>query len=482
MVDNEKRLASLMKENILVTSSTLSKFNKTLYTIKLNEASLNQAIDDFSLKFKNFSIISNELTVKSNINSILNSLEAALLTLSFRLEDITSAIMLSNQNILHPAILPPRQLYQEIVDNYRYLPVEFKLPVSLSLSNIHTLMNISSIVCYSLSNKVVFVLRIPLVSPKEFNLFHSIALPTPHDIVKQNSFTYIVPSHRYIAMTKDKLEYCNLNSLKECIAVNSREYICDVMTVFPTSANPNCESELMTKVIKVLPAQCQTDFVHGHVDLWVPLSNNNWIYVQSQNNKLYIECPNQRIVEINIIGTGILSTPNNCISYCKSTKLIPKLNSITINTTVVHTDFNIINDSCCNLNKFKSEINNEPPLKLQNINLDIFSLQTKLKLKSIADNTDKIINEHHLIKYGTHYSISFIVITCFVFLFCITKIIFYIKSNSRLTYLLPKPTRTIPVDLPSTDTPNPEPAIPLKVIKHQPDVEIIPSPSIRRNI
>ncbi|KAL0880701.1 hypothetical protein ABMA27_001917 [Loxostege sticticalis] len=165
--DNEKRLASLIKENVLVTSSVLSQFNKTLHTIKLNEANLNQAIDDFSLKLKNITLISNELTIKTNINSILNSLEASLLTLSFRLEDITNAIMISNQNILHPAVLPPTQLYNEIVDNYRYLPVDFKLPVDLALSNIHVLLNVSSIVCYSLSNKIVFVLRIPLVSPRD---------------------------------------------------------------------------------------------------------------------------------------------------------------------------------------------------------------------------------------------------------------------------------------------------------------------------
>lgn len=51
--DNEKRMPSIMKDNILVTSLTLTKFNKTLQTIKINEAILNQAIDDFSVKLKN---------------------------------------------------------------------------------------------------------------------------------------------------------------------------------------------------------------------------------------------------------------------------------------------------------------------------------------------------------------------------------------------------------------------------------------------
>ncbi|XP_028170965.1 uncharacterized protein LOC114360451 [Ostrinia furnacalis] len=394
--------------------------------------------------------------------------------------------MISNQNILHPAILPPAQLYDEIVSNYRYLPVDYKLPVDLALNNIHLLLNVSSIVCYSLSNKIVFVLRIPLVSPREFNLYHSIALPTPHDKLKHNSFTYIIPSNRYIAMTKDRSEYCNLDSLKECIAISPSDYICDVMTVFPVSANPSCESELMISVIKTIPVQCQTDFVHGNIDLWTPLYNNNWIYVQSQITKLYIECPNQKILEISIIGTGILTIPNNCIAYCKSTKLIPKFNNVKINTTVIQPDFNIINQSCCTLDKFINVISNdEVPLKLQNIDLDVFTLETKSKLRSISDQTDKILNQHPLIKYETHYSITLIIVICIILIFCILKMFLCIKSRSRLTYLFPRSSRANPENLPvepAPAPPTPEPAIPLKIIKRHPDAEEIPSPSIRRNV
>ncbi|KAL0869369.1 hypothetical protein ABMA27_007615 [Loxostege sticticalis] len=370
--------------------------------------------------------------------------------------------MISNQNILHPAVLPPTQLYNEIVDNYRYLPVDFKLPVDLALSNIHVLLNVSSIVCYILSNKIVFVLRIPLLKPI--------------------SFTYIIPSNRYIAMTKDRSEYCNLDSLKECIAISPREYICDVMTVFPVSANPSCESELMTNVIKAMPVQCQTDFVHGNIDLWTPLHDNNWIYVQSQNNKLYVECPNQKILEISIISTGILTVPNNCIAYCKSTKLIPKFNNVRINATVIHPDFNIINQSCCTLDKFSKVISNESPMKLQNIDLDVFTLETKSKLRSISDQTDKILNQHPIIKYETHYSVIFIIFICSVLIYCTFKMFLYIKSRSRLTYLFPRSSRADPVDLPVEQTPAPEPAIPLKIIKRPAHAEDIPSPSIRRNV
>ncbi|XP_053607488.1 uncharacterized protein LOC128673571 [Plodia interpunctella] len=480
--DNEKRLSSLIKDNILITSEVLTNFNKTLQSIQLNEVSLNLVIDNFSSTLKNITLISNELVVKTNIDFILNSLEASILTLSFHLEDITNAIIFSSQNILHPAVLPPTHLYQEIVNNYRYLPVDLKLPVSLTLSNIHIITNVSSVVCYSIGNKIIFVLKIPLVSPKDYSLYHNIALPTPHIKDKPNTFSFIRPSSKYIAMTIDKSEYCNLDSLKECITISPREYICDVMTVFPSSVNPCCESELLSNTISVLPVQCKTDFFYGYVDLWQPLDNNNWLYVQSKSSKLYIECPKEKLVDINIIGTGILTIPNNCMAHCKSTKLIPKFDNVKINVNIVHSNFNLINDSCCTLDKFNKIISNEPPLKLHNINLDSFTLETKSKLNSIAKETDKILNEHQIIKYETHYSIITIVIICVILIFCITKLIMYIKSRNCLSRRLPDTIPPIPAVSPTDQIPIAENITPAKFSKPCSVKENISSPSIRINV
>lgn len=259
--NNEKRLSSLVKENILVTTSTLSKLNKTFYEVKTNEINLNIAIDELSQKLKNISKISKEINFKVKLNSILNSLESSVLALSFQLQDITNAILLSSQHILHPAILPPTQLYEELVDNYRHLPTDMKLPLNLELSNIHKLINVSSVVTFSISNKIVFVLKIPLVSPRQFNIFHSIALPTPHSNTEPNYFSFIKPSDKYIALTKDKSEYCKLRSLTECSIISHHEYICDVTNIYPSVANPSCEIELLSTVVTSLPVHCKTDFI-----------------------------------------------------------------------------------------------------------------------------------------------------------------------------------------------------------------------------
>ncbi|KAL0860200.1 hypothetical protein ABMA27_010507 [Loxostege sticticalis] len=48
------KLASYMKDNILITKSVISNYNKTLHKIQLNEATLLEAIDKLSINFNNF--------------------------------------------------------------------------------------------------------------------------------------------------------------------------------------------------------------------------------------------------------------------------------------------------------------------------------------------------------------------------------------------------------------------------------------------
>lgn len=122
-------MSSLIKQNILIARSTLGYINETLIKVKYNEQKLNEAIDNLSINIKKLSATTNGLSVMFNVYEILNSLEIAVLTLSFQLEDINNAILFSSQSVLHPAIITPKALYRELVDNYRYIAPDAKLPI-----------------------------------------------------------------------------------------------------------------------------------------------------------------------------------------------------------------------------------------------------------------------------------------------------------------------------------------------------------------
>lgn len=437
--ENNKKLASLIKENILVTTSTISAFNKSINKLKFNEDSLNEAIDKLSAKINNLSTISNSLTTSLEINSILTSLETSLLSISFQLEDIVNAILFCNMNILHPSIITPYKLYQELADNYRHLPNNLEFALNLDLKAIHILLSISKLLCYYLNRKIVFLLQIPLITPPEFYLYHNIPLPVPHNLGRPDSFSVIIPGNKYTAITKDKTHYISLDSLERCKVIAGHDYICKIMNVFPLSANPSCESEILSKVLTSIPVQCKTEFLNGNLDIWKPLINNRWIFVQTKPTKLSIDCSDSELVEKNIIGIGLVNIPVHCTAYCKSTKLYTNDNVLNITAPITSfSNFNLINDSCCNLEKFKQTVNDAPPIKIQNVDLENIDFSQNIFDKHIKD-LNKIINEPHIIKYGAHYSVLSIILILIIICIIIFKLytkLYRTKVNSKLLGVL----------------------------------------------
>lgn len=436
--NNQQQLTSLMKQNILVTSSVLTSYNNTLCKIKDNEIRLNIAIDKFSLTIQNFSQITSGLIVFSHVYEIISYIETAILTLSFQVEDVVNGILFSNRNTLHPSIITPSQLYRELADNYRHLPNDLELPVSLNVNSMYLIFNISKLSSYYVSNKIIFILQVPLVNTKEYVLFHSLALPTPHIPNQPDSFSLIIPSSKYIAMTKDKSQYCTFDNLDICKFVDSNNLICDIENVYSTDAKFTCESELLAKVISEKPPQCESKIVVGKVDIWKPLSNNRWIYIQSEPNKITIDCRNSKLYEKHILGTGIITISKDCIGYCKSTTLIPKYNFLNVTSPINNfPDFDITNATCCNVIRLRNLSANVSHVALIDIDLDDLNSNNKVKMDSLL-NTIKSLEQlqtPHILKYGTHYSI--LSILSFIFTIIVIVYVVFTMCKSGSNRLLP---------------------------------------------
>lgn len=460
---DQTKLATLMKQNILVTTSTLSTYNKIIHEVRINEAILSNSIEQLSLNFKNISETVHKLDLQVKMNEILSVLEGTLMALSFKLEDISNSLLFSKNNVLHPSVLTPYQLYKELADNYRYIPNSKQLPVILDIDNINALINVSDIITFFLNDTLMYILKIPLVTSTEYDVFRCIPLPLPYNKTNLKSYTTIIPSTKYIAITKDKTLYCNIDSIKKCKTMGKHSFICDVMNVFPTNANPSCESEIMTQVVNSLPKQCTTKFIYGHINAWHPLENNRWIYVQSHISKLSIDCVNSELYDINISGTGILKLPYHCKAYCNTAYLYPK-STTNIKINVIHSNFNLINDSCCNYSKFNISVPNVLPAPLLINNLDdLKNSNIDSNVANLIKDLDKLIVKPHIIKYGTHYSISIIVLSIILILI----ILFLVRKNKYklLSYFLPK------------STPKPEPNS-----EEDHDETVIPMPRLRSNL
>lgn len=422
---NEKRLAHLIKQSIFISKSAILNFNKTLETIIDNEARLNDVTNNL---LKNVSIVTNELLFRNKLSEVLNVLHASLLTLSFKLEDIVNSIMFANSNTLHPSVATPTQLCTDIESSIRHLPKYKEFPVTIDVRNINVLLKISELAAYYSSNSIVFVLKVPLVYHIDYDLYKVIPVPITHNVTSPNSYALIVPTINYVALSKDKSTYCTLDDLNSCKTLYNGYIACNTLNILSVNSNPICEIEFMTKIIKALPSQCNTKFIYGHIDIWQNLGHNNWIFVQTRPTKLTLECDLHN-KEITIIGTGILSLKPQCVAFCRNVKLLAMLN-LEVNIPPINSDFNLIDDKCCNLNTFQKSNINTSAVTISNINLD--------KLNNLKDQADQLSTEIDDFMstnnnvFTNH--ISFPIVTIIFMISFIIFIIYYCKANH---YVIP---------------------------------------------
>lgn len=147
-LDNKnKTLASLLKDNILMTNVAINNYNETLRVININEARLNSVIDSLNIGVNNLSNISSTLYVKSKLNEIYNKLSSSLFALSFKVENIVNSLMFTKSHSIHPSVITPKELYEELLHNVRNLVKYLELPLSLSLNNIHSFIELA-LSCY----------------------------------------------------------------------------------------------------------------------------------------------------------------------------------------------------------------------------------------------------------------------------------------------------------------------------------------------
>lgn len=420
---DEKKLAHLMKDNIHVLKSTISNFNNSMNKINSNEYLLNRNFQILNQTILQLTNSSDKLQIKTALNSLINEIESIIMSLSFDIDDVNNAILFSKANILHPTVLSPYQLFNELEQNKNSMPKHCDLPIFLSLNTIHDIIDISSIISFYYLNKLVIVLRIPLVIAQVYELFHVIPAPTAYDSTKPDTFALIAPNKPFVAITNDRMFYAVLDDVDKCKVIPNQCYVCELNNVFSTIANPTCETVLLTEIVDKLPNSCNVKVIRGNIDYFQKLQNNRWLYVQSEPGKGHFSCNRDlnKYEEI-LFGTGIMSLPKDCKAFFRTLQFTAK-EAIESNVTVQISNFNLIQDDCCDVNKINKTLNRLPFVKLTNINDHNSLLQASYHLDDFEKELNKLESEpSHLERYSFHYLSATYIITTLILLCLLFKV------------------------------------------------------------
>lgn len=370
LLKDNRNTQLLMKQQISIISNAIQNFNASVANLKLNEKKFNENIEKFNELTLFATSAINELTFHRVLSNQLTLLTGLITDLHNYCDLLIESITLARHNILHPNVITPFELVNEL--NKITLKSGQRLPFPINLETINDYFTFAKLDSVYINDILIFAIKIPLIDEQSYILYEILPLPIPHPNSSMHS--YIEPSSPYLLMSNTKVYYSPLRDLKTCTMVKSMEYIC--YNIMPTRLNdkPTCETTLLATTINRIPAMCNTKTIKAELEIWHKINDNNWLFAVSNSSLATLTCANSPIQDCAIKDIGLLELYPGCTAYTNNFMLHA---STSYNHSYLHKSpaHKIIEDDCCVINANKSiPFIRLEPIKINNVRLDELSL------------------------------------------------------------------------------------------------------------
>lgn len=399
----------LMKQQIHIITEAISDYNKSATDLKLNQERLNANIIKFNQFEKKTVFVINSMTYFETVTDHLNFLTQLVTDLNEEYDVLTSAILFSKQNIIHPSVITPKHLREELLKIK--INTNFEFPISLdNYENSYKYFTICSLSVIYFNKILVYAIKIPIVSRDLYQLYN--LMPLPIQILNSSVYSFIDPAFPYLLLSTSRSHYGQLKDLSTCQKLPPDEFICSQTTTHLTKQRPVCETELKLKQLTEIPPICKTKTLKTEVEIWHPLSTNHWLFVVTEPTIGTINCEgtSNQVIDVEFQGTGILQLRPRCKCYTTSTLLVSTSNQTTNYTNFIPS-INIIGDDCC-LREQQFLLQNEEmePLQLHDINLDDLR-HAKHKLQQFDEILQQNLNKPFIVQHTKWYNVLFGIVT-----------------------------------------------------------------------
>lgn len=255
----------------------------------------------------------NETNLKVELNSLTIDFNIIFEQFEDEQKKLFEVIKKAKRGELDPYVLTPLNLIEMLQNIIPNMQENEKFPFYPSIENAHFLYNLITPEVYFHNFTLFFILKMPLVHIKAFDIHKITSLPTP---VAKNVFALVIPTEPFLLIDTDHKDY-SIMSYKEytnfCKEVDKNVFLCKqsqpLRSVFSDS---KCEIDLYLSS-RTIPDTCVKRIMVLTDVLFLQLmEEKSWIYVAPNlDTNLFITCDSP-MTTVSIEGTGFISSKNNC--------------------------------------------------------------------------------------------------------------------------------------------------------------------------
>lgn len=410
---DDSQIQLLMKNQIHIISSTIRNFNNTLRNLEIDEITFNENIKliQKEMEANRQTKYYYELQIKI-LNMIEQIMQSNTIILDY-LNDIINSITFARLAILHPSVIDPKLLLQEL----NKIPSHLKhgnLPFSPTHDNLSKFINLIKLEAFQTNERIVFILHIPIMEFSEYELYHTFSLPTKDK--KTDLFHVILPMFKYTAIARDSKQYVTTN-LNDCKLFDQEQLII-CFNLFPKPLNENAPCEVTILVESRIKEDCDKLITNINDYNIQKLLNNKWLIIVSNKLPVTTICPNKNSETQIIEENSLLTLPSKCNAFIGATRIFASdEENETISTHLYIPD---IQYDCCEDLPRKEDLPKLKPMKINHLNLDELNV-AQSKLDQFDKNLDNMLNEPFATRHWSTITYILIVSVSLIIIYILLK-------------------------------------------------------------
>ncbi|XP_050299341.1 uncharacterized protein LOC126738180 [Anthonomus grandis grandis] len=178
------------------------------------------------------------------------------------------------------------------------------MPLQVTFEEIFNFEKIINVDSFILNNRIVYLLRIPIISPNLFEYYHLYSLPIRH----QSLFRVVIPRSKYLI--KNQWHYIHRED--PCKEVKPGTFLCDKDDLKDLGVHNSCAVGLLETPKIINSTLCPQVDISLTKSIVNQLDQSfDWIVVLPQEEMVQLSCHQQKEVR-RLSGSFLLNLPSRC--------------------------------------------------------------------------------------------------------------------------------------------------------------------------
>ncbi|CAH1183874.1 unnamed protein product [Phaedon cochleariae] len=245
-----------------------------------------------------------------NLHTTFIQLIEVLDTILRIIEELETAITFAKIAVLHPFIIEPEDLLQELQYISEYLD-DAILPYSPDREHIIIFEKIINIKAYQTNTKIVFILEVPIVEPEYYNYYHLYSFPVH---AEQDSYQIIIPETEFLYLNEHHYIFSN----EPCQEVIPGEAMCALPEANPIDQRTPCEVNLILFTKKY--ENCRPQHIKLRDKKIQKINSNQWLGIFPNETTVKSICHKEDQALISKQRHEVLCIKPPCIQIAATTK------------------------------------------------------------------------------------------------------------------------------------------------------------------